>query len=294
MIRDTFETNPGLCELFKRKIAEKARFVGLSENEIDFDSQIDMKGTYQDNLRSIYREYPQLSQDSDYYRIKAIRSLSGAALEQSWRAYERNNGREIPGPSEQRNQPPRPSEPLPPELFITYTIGAGPEIGGREDPREPEPVSPEPIIQPPEASFVGSTHSELVKSILDRVTATAGERVTRMILHQIGQEIGRSAYHHSEDHTLFQKPIEALDHVLSARGLGRVVSLDTIDQGTNVTYVCTTTGCHNGVSPTPTCAVVRGVVSRWLESFVQKKAQSIRTASAPGSEPCVVHVTFRK
>ncbi|MGD0178143.1 MAG: hypothetical protein ABSC50_15105, partial [Candidatus Bathyarchaeia archaeon] len=64
MIRDTFETNPGLSELFKRKIIERARFVGLSEGLIDFEAQIDKKGTYQDNLRTFYREYPQLTQNS--------------------------------------------------------------------------------------------------------------------------------------------------------------------------------------------------------------------------------------
>lgn len=298
MIRDTFETNPGLCELFKRKMVDRARFVGLSEGVIDFESQIDMKGTYQDNLRTFYREYPQLSQNSDYFRIKSFRLLRGAALEKSWRAYERNNGHEIPEPTGPSEEPPT-GKAILPELVITYTIGAGSGLTPKEASKELEPVSPKPIIQQADvaANSAPSTHSELVKSILDRVTAIAGEKVTKLILHEIGREISSTAYNHSRDHTLFHSPIEALDHVLSTRGLGRVLSLDKTDDGLSVTYVCTIVGCspcHKGVSLNPTCHVMCGVVSRWLESFVQKNAESIETACAAGSKRCVIRVTFRK
>ena len=50
MIRDTFEANPGLYELFKRKILDRAQSAGFSKGMIDFESRIDMKGTFQDNL----------------------------------------------------------------------------------------------------------------------------------------------------------------------------------------------------------------------------------------------------
>ncbi len=297
MIRDTFETNPGLCELFKRKIVERARVLGLSEGMIDFESQIDMKGTYEDNLRSFYREYPQLSQESDYFRIKPIRPLSGAVLERSWQAYERNNGHENLDPNAQPANHPYTVTAMLPELTITYTIGVGPVVTRTAAPKQPDPFSAEPVIQQVEANSSTSMHSELVNSILDHVTAMTGERVAKMILHQVGQEIGGTAYNYTGDQTLFHGPIEALDHVLRTRGFGRAVSLDRINHGPNVTYVCGITGrpsCHKGVSPSPTCHINRGVVSRWLESFVQKKAESIETACASASHPCVIRVTFRK
>jgi len=194
VIRDTFETNPGLCELFKRKILEKARYVGLSEDLIDFETQIDLKGTYQDNLRVFYREYPQLSQNSDYFRIKSIRPLSGAALDQSWRGYERNSGHELPELTRMpTHQPPRAHEIMP-ELVITYTFGPESIMARQEPPKEPELISIETMLRQAEDDPAVSTYRELVKSILDCVTATAGEKVTKAILHRIGPEIGGTAF----------------------------------------------------------------------------------------------------
>jgi len=297
MIRDTFETNPGLCELFKRKMRERARLFGLSEGLIDFESQIDMKGTYQDNLRIFYREYPQLSQDSDYLRIKSFRQFSGAALEQSWRSYERKNGHEIPELTRKSTERLL-TQAMMPELVITYTIGGGSVMAPKEATGQPEPMSAKPILGQEEANSTSSTHRELVKSILDRVTATAGEKATKMMLHQIGQEIGRTAFNHSTHQILPHNLREALDHALSIRGWGRVLDLDRTEDGPSVTYACTIKECSlcdKRLSTSATCDVMRGIVSRWLESFVKKKTESIETTcNAAGSQPCVFRVTFRK
>ena len=144
MIRDTFEANPGLCELFKRKMLERARFVGLGEELIDFDTQIDMKGTYQDNLRIIYRQHPQLSQNSDYFRIRSVRPLSGVALEQSWQSYEQNNGHESPQRTREPTEQPTRVEAIMPELIITYTISSESVLARKEARNEPEPISMKP------------------------------------------------------------------------------------------------------------------------------------------------------
>jgi len=344
MIRDTFETNPGLRELFKRKILERARFVGLTEGLIDFDSQIDMKGTYQDNLRTFYREYPQLSQDSDYFRIKSIRPLRGAALEQSWRGYERNNGHEIIDPTRQPAEQPLTAGGVMHEFVMTYTIGGDSLMARKEAPEEPETISTKPKLQQVEANPTASTYRELAKSpwlawastipefkpkpvdnlerreqdgwiledgepilsfqasmfqsILDRVTAMVGERVAKIILHQIGQEIGKTAFNDSKGKILSSNLAEALDHVLNIRGWGRVLGLDKTDHGSSVTYVCTVKGCalcYKRISTHPTCDIMRGIVSGWLKSFVQKNAESIETACvATGSTSCVFQITFQK
>ena len=291
MIRDTFETNLGLCELFKRKILERARLVGLSEDLIDFETQIDMKGTYQDNLRIFYREYPQLSQNSDYFRIDPIRPLSGAVLEQSWRAYERNNGHEISELTREPTEQPLTAEAAMPGFIITYTIGGESATARKEAPKEPEPISIKPILRQAEANAAASTHREFVKSILDRVTAVAGEKGTKTILHQIGQEFGVTAFNYSRDRILSDNLVAALDDVLSIRGWGRVLDLGKTDHGSSVTYMCAIKGCPL----CPTCGITHGIVSGWLESFVQKKAEIIETACvATASQPCVIRVTFRK
>lgn len=96
-IRDTFEANPGLAELFKKKILEIAREVHFPEDLVDFESHLDRKGTYSDNLRIFYREYPRLSERSDYLKKNPIQSLTVPQIERSYRAYQINNG-ETPEP----------------------------------------------------------------------------------------------------------------------------------------------------------------------------------------------------
>jgi predicted hydrocarbon binding protein len=261
-----------------------------------------MKGTYQDNLRILYREYPQLSQNSDYFRINHIRPLSGAALEQSWRGYERNNGHEIPEPTRESTGQPLTAETMMP-VVITYNIGGESVMARKETPKEPEPI--EKLERQEQNGWMLEDGERIMsfrvttfQSILDRVTAMAGEKVTEIILHQIGQEIGRTAFNYSRNQIQSDNLAEALDHVLSIRGWGRVLDLDKTDHGSSVTYVCTIKGCplcYGRVSTSRTCGIMRGIVSGWLESFVQKKAESIETAYVgTGSQPCVFRVTFRK
>jgi len=217
MIRDTFEANPGLCELFRGKMRERARFVGLSEDLIDFETHLDTKGTYQDNMRIFYREYPQLSHNSDYLRIKSMRPLTGAALGRSWRSFERNNGNDITKPTKTPTAEPLTTEPIMPELVITYTIGGAPDTSGNEVPKTAEPASTKPITPRTESGLAASTYRELVKSILDRLTALAGEKTTRMILHQIEREMGRTTFTYSRDESPSHHLVEALDDVLHKR-----------------------------------------------------------------------------
>lgn len=217
MIRDTFEANPGLRELFRNKIRERARFVGLSEDLIDFETHLDTKGTYQDNMRIFYREYPQLSHNSDYLRIKSMRPLTGAALGRSWRSFERNNGNDITKPTKTPTAEPLTTEPIMPELIITYTIRGAPDTSGNEVPKTAEPASTKPITPRTESDLAASTYRELVKSILDRLTVLAGEKTTRMILHQIEQEMGRTTFNYSRDERPSHHLVEALDDVLHKR-----------------------------------------------------------------------------
>ncbi len=221
MIRDTFESNPGLRDLFKRKIVERARFVGLSEHLIDFDSQIDIKGTYHDNLRTFYREYPQLAQNSDYFRVKSVRPLSGAALEHSWRSFEQNSGNEILEPT--RTPTERPLTAIMPELIITYSIGNKIAVARSETPEAPEPFSRRPTLGQAEADPAASAYREFIRLILDHVTKLAGQKLAKAILYQIGRDIDGTAF---KNQPLCDNIVEALDQVLNTRGWGRVPDLD--------------------------------------------------------------------
>ena len=195
MIRDTFEANPGLCELFKRKIIERARVVGLNRDLIDFDGKIDLKGSYHDNLRIFYREYPALSNGSDYLRLKPLRVLGGAALEESWQSYVQGNGYESQRWVEAPNELLLRSQGLMPELTITYNFGSTPSAGQEREVTDFQSTSPNAVFSQDPHVPAGLTHKELVKLILDHVTEMAGDKVTKAILHHIGQEIRRTATH---------------------------------------------------------------------------------------------------
>lgn len=289
MIRDTFETNPGLCELFKRKILDRAQSAGLNRDMIDFESQIDMKGTFQDNLRTFYREYPQLARESDYFRLKSPRPLSGAALEQSWRSYERRNG-QIALPEE--------AGLIVPELTVTYTVGRESRPVGEEVRKGPEAITENAMLAKPEMNQNPSTHSELMRLLIDRVTVIGGENVAKTILHQIGREIGSTAFHHSRNQVLAGDLVAALGNAFRVRGLGEVAGVEEFDHGSGVTYVCSIEECflcRRGVGASSSCSVIRGVVTRWFESCLQKRAESVEgSCSDAGSHTCVFRVTFRK
>jgi len=134
-----------------------------------------------------------------------------------------------------------------------------------------------------------TAHSELMRLVLDRVTAMAGENVTKTILHQIGREIGWTAFHHSRSQTAPPTLTTGLDEALRLHGFGKLVDLHEIDHRTNVTYTCTieTKGSN--------CDLIRGIVSRWLESHLQEKALNIEgPCSSQGQHICVFRITFRK
>jgi predicted hydrocarbon binding protein len=264
-------------------MVERARVVGLSEDLLDFDSKIDPKGTYHDNMRLLYREYPQLGLGSDYLRIKPDRRLGGTALEQSWRSYNAKNGYGLSGTPA-------------PELVITYTVGGG-ELAGGGPPEEPEPAPIEPSLPEVEITPGSMDHEELVESLLGRFTAIAGENVTRKVLHDIGHEIGRTAFHHSKHHVRPDNLRESLDHALGIRGLGRVIALERREHQSEVAYFCTVQGTpfrNRRMRANPICDILRGIVSRWLESFFMKNAENVQATCPPGSHECVIRVTFTK
>ena len=207
MIRDTFETNPGLCELFKRKMIERARFVGLNKEMIDFEGKIDMKGSYHDNLRIFYREYPRLSTGSDYARLKPPRALAGAALEEAWQSYVESTGHETLHESSDQSQG------FTPQLTVTYFIGGVPATEREDKAGAPDAISMNPTLPDRSYDLEASTHRELLRLILDRVTEMAGESVTKAILHQIRQEIGTVTCRHREtpSHSL----VGAVDETLT-------------------------------------------------------------------------------
>jgi hypothetical protein len=174
LIRDTFELNPGLAELFKRKMLEIAKEVGFPEDLIDFESHIDMKGTYGDNLRIFYREYPRLSERSDFLKKNPIRELSKPQTERAYRAYQisqgqtpepviavTNQGHEVAQPTTEE-----PIQPSYPTLSFNYSVNSYSKSS--RDPR----TEPESAVQEPEPSLsiedrlgevvLGSTHFLIV------------------------------------------------------------------------------------------------------------------------------------
>jgi hypothetical protein len=156
MIRDTFELNPGLAELFKKKILQIAREVQFPEDLIDFESHIDMKGTYGDNLRIFYREYPRLSEKSDFLKRNPIQQLSKAQVEGAYRTYQKVNGvmpeatvPVIANTGETLSEPTTPTTPSYPVLSFSfnYVTNSFPEQERVERKERPQPEPREQSLE---------------------------------------------------------------------------------------------------------------------------------------------------
>jgi predicted hydrocarbon binding protein len=136
------------------------------------------------------------------------------------------------------------------------------------------------------------------QSIVKRLIELAGDKVARTLLYQIGNEIGRVALRYSRDKILADNNVKVFDDVLRLRGWGRCLGLDR-KNGSDDAYVFTMADCPicSGVrGAAPMCDMMRGLVTGWMETFLDKKAiQSVeQDCAAVEGRLCVFEVTFRK
>ena len=136
------------------------------------------------------------------------------------------------------------------------------------------------------------------QSFVDRLTSIVGAGVGGIVLHQMGNEIGRVTFEYSREAIKSGSDLgQVLDNVLVDRGWGRCTSLEKQALDGNIMYVTRMKGSpcsHERTSNKPTCHLVGGIVSGYLEAYLGKKAQSHREreCESTGNKSCIFETTF--
>ena len=141
-------------------------------------------------------------------------------------------------------------------------------------------------------SFRVTTFQSMVK----RLTGIAGAIVARTLLFQLGNEIGHTGLRYSRDKILANNNAEVLDSVIRLHGWGRCLGLDTRRE-TDSVYTFKMADCplcFELKEPAPACDLMRGIVTGWMEAFLDKKViKSVETeCAAVRGALCVFEVTF--
>jgi len=135
------------------------------------------------------------------------------------------------------------------------------------------------------------------QAIVDRLISIAGEPVTETLLSQIGNSIGRSGMEYSKNRILTEDDLwKVFDEVLRARGWGRCVGFSK-GTGPRKSYIVNLRNApltSQRRAPKPTCYMMRGVVTGWLEAYSGAKATAAveKSCAAMGTSVCVFEITF--
>ena len=136
------------------------------------------------------------------------------------------------------------------------------------------------------------------QSFLDRLISLVGAGVGKIILYQMGNEIGRVAFDYSREAIKSESDLgQMLDKSLVDRGWGRCTSLEKQARDGKIMFIVRMKGSpfsHERTSEDPTCHLVCGIVSGYLEAYLGKKAQSHieRECESTGSKSCIFETTF--
>lgn len=136
------------------------------------------------------------------------------------------------------------------------------------------------------------------QSLVDRLTSLVGSHVAETILSQMGNEIGRVTFDYSREVIKSEADLgPVLDNVLANRGWGRCTDFEKQARDGKTIYTVRTRGSplsHERTSAISTCHLVGGIVSGYLEAYLNKKAQSYveRECESRGNQSCIFETTF--
>jgi predicted hydrocarbon binding protein len=136
------------------------------------------------------------------------------------------------------------------------------------------------------------------QAMMDKLTSIAGSTVSKTLFYQMGEEIGQKAVQYSKPEIHSPSDLARIaDEVLSLHGWGRCLSLEMTSRGDKMVYVCLLKGTpasHERTANEPTCHIMRGIVAGWLETYLDKKAESSTetVCASMGNEHCAFEVEF--
>jgi predicted hydrocarbon binding protein len=140
---------------------------------------------------------------------------------------------------------------------------------------------------------------DMLQASVDRLTKISGERVTEVLLVQIGNEIGKVSFDHYKDEVKSDNDAGIVfDRVMRLRGWGRCLNLERQDRDDGKTvYVFNTADCPiccDRKATKPSCNLMRGIVSGWLEGYLGRKSSEITETTCAGirGQLCVYELTI--
>jgi len=138
------------------------------------------------------------------------------------------------------------------------------------------------------------------QTLSNQLGAIVGSKISSIILNQLGMACGRVVMDYSREEIQLQSDLPTiLDWIMRDRGWGRCVELTSQSSGTRTTYIAKLKGSplsHEHHSSQPSCHLLRGALSGWLESYFDAKVvDSTETeCESMGSPFCMFEVTLDK
>jgi predicted hydrocarbon binding protein len=138
------------------------------------------------------------------------------------------------------------------------------------------------------------------QSFENRLISLVGDEVSKMILYQMGNEIGRVAYDYSREAIKSESDLgPVLDSILSDRGWGRCGVFVKETRDGEITFTVQATGTpssHERTSVKPTCDIESGIASGFLEAYFGKKAHSHSELACVSTRSlyCMFETTFNQ
>lgn len=138
------------------------------------------------------------------------------------------------------------------------------------------------------------------QTLSNQLGAIAGSKISGVILNQLGMACGRVVMGYSREEIQLQSDLPTiLDWIMKDRGWGRCVDLTWQSSGTRTTYVVKVKGSplsHEHYSSQPSCHLLRGALSGWLEAYFDAKVlDSTETeCESMGNSFCVFEITLDK
>jgi len=186
--------------------------------------------------------------------------------------------------------------------FIQHRLGAYPD-----SPLEPNGKSPRELTRDEEKGWILEDGKRIIsfraktfQTLTDRLEMLVGPKIARVIFHQLGTAIGTTAMTYSRSEIHSPDHLSAvLDSVLKTRGWGRCLNLTSESRGTETVHIAKLKGTplsYERISPEPLCHIVGGIISGWLETYLDRKAhQTTETeCESTGKPQCTFEVVFHE
>jgi predicted hydrocarbon binding protein len=149
------------------------------------------------------------------------------------------------------------------------------------------------------AQRILSFRVQTFQALVDRLLEVTGRSKGRVLLTQIGNEIGHAAMGYSRDRIRTQNDLAPiLDNILKHRGWGKCLSIEETTESDKSIFTATMENCPLCFERKPThaaCDIMKGIVSAWIEAYLGRKAADATETKCAGlgEAHCVFQVTFQ-